>query len=274
MSATSIYNYNNYRQYLKDYYEQKKKVASFFSYRYISNKVGLDPGYIARVFGEKVHLAEKSIPRFASLLGLSSGEAEYFETLVHFNKAKTRKQTDFYSEKLVLLRFPQLRYLDEMQHLYFRKWYYPVIRSIIGFSSFAGDHESIARMLDPEISASEVKHAIAILSGMGLIVRDGKGVFRLGDPFVTTGPSWRSRDIQAYQRKMIELGSDALLRIPKERRDISTLTVSILEKDLERYQKLVEQFRQSVLSLAKSQKEADTVYQLNVQFFPLVRRRE
>ncbi len=46
----SIFDYLDYRIFLKDFYEKKKNENSFYSYRYMGNKVGVDPGNIVKIF--------------------------------------------------------------------------------------------------------------------------------------------------------------------------------------------------------------------------------
>ena len=89
----SVFEYLDYRVYLKDFYEEKKSHQSFFSYRLFGNKVGVDPSYLAKVFLKVRHIADESVGSFISFCGLKEKEAEYFEALVHFIKAKSHSKT-------------------------------------------------------------------------------------------------------------------------------------------------------------------------------------
>ena len=73
-----ITQYLEYRQFLRDFYEDKKAEDGYFSYRYISKKVGLDHGYLIKVFQEKVHIAVKHINKFSKLCKLTPKETEEF----------------------------------------------------------------------------------------------------------------------------------------------------------------------------------------------------
>jgi uncharacterized protein (TIGR02147 family) len=42
----SIFEYLDYRDFLKDFYEEKKAQRSFFSYRLFGAKIGLDACYL------------------------------------------------------------------------------------------------------------------------------------------------------------------------------------------------------------------------------------
>src|SRR4051812_15317774 len=99
----SVFEYLDYRVYLKDFYDEKKGLQSFFSYRLFGNKVGVDPSYLAKVFLKCRHIADESIGSFIAFCGLKDKEAEYFEAMVYFIKAKSHKQSKLYFEKLLAI---------------------------------------------------------------------------------------------------------------------------------------------------------------------------
>ena len=84
----NIFEYIDYRQYLRDAYEERRKESPKFSYRFIAGKVGFSsPGFFANVLSGKKDISLKLALKFAELFKLGRKEKEYFETLVLFNKA-------------------------------------------------------------------------------------------------------------------------------------------------------------------------------------------
>jgi uncharacterized protein (TIGR02147 family) len=94
-------------------------------------------------------------------------------------------------------------------------------------------------------------------------------VYRVTDRFVTTNRQWRSLAVKAFQAETIKLALESLDRHARPRRDISTVTVSIAEKDLPTLRERIAEFRNDILKMAEASAETDSVYQLNVQLFPL-----
>lgn len=265
----AIFDYLDYRLYLRDFYTEQKKDNPYFSYRYISSKIGLDAGYLVKILQGKLHVPEKYVDAFCALCKFSGKENTYFRTLIDFNKAKSESQIRSHFEKLLMFKSPGKRRLDEYQYEYYRKWYYSAIRSLIGIVPFSGDSELLSRMLTPRVSPREVKKAVALLEKLNLVKRSTSGTYTLSDKFVTTGESWRSLSIKNFQRETIRLATESLERHAKEDRDISTVTVGINKKDLVELRAAIVEFRNVILKLAGKSSNPDSVFQLNVQLFPL-----
>jgi uncharacterized protein (TIGR02147 family) len=63
-------------------------------------------------------------------------------------------------------------------------------------------------------------------------------------------------------------------RTRREERDISALTLGIGEEEFEAIKARIQAFRKEIMEMAVASKEADRVYQLNFQFFPVGRGQE
>jgi transcriptional regulator with XRE-family HTH domain len=79
-----------------------------------------------------------------------------------------------------------------------------------------------------------------------------------------------SESLRRYQKDLLELSMDRLDTLPREKRDHSSMVMSIQEKDLAEFKKLIRDFRISLATFAqRPQTEADRVFCLQVGFFPL-----
>lgn len=265
----SVFEYLDYRAYLKDFYEEKKTRHGFFSYRYFGNKVGIDSSYLLKVLLKSRHLSENSIPRVCAFCGLDGNEAEYFTTLVHFVKARTQNESKLLFEKLLSIRFVKSRRILEQQYEYFRTWYHPVVRSVLEYFDFKDDYTLLGKQLSPPISAKEARASIKLLEQLQLIKKDESGRYRLTDTAVTTGDEWRSAAINAFQEQTIRLSLESIERHDKKLRDISTVTMNINGADFDELRERITEFRRSIISFVNDNSNPDRTYQLNIQFFPL-----
>jgi uncharacterized protein (TIGR02147 family) len=71
---------------------------------------------------------------------------------------------------------------------------------------------------------------------------------------------------------MITIARESMDRFPSEIRDISSVTMSISDECFALIKKEVQQMRKRVLELVKIDTNPNNVYQLNFQFFPLVKK--
>ncbi len=265
----SIFEYLDYRVYLKDFYEEKKNAQSFFSYRLFGNKVGIDSSYLAKVFLHSRHIADESITAFAVFCGLKEKEAEYFETLVHFSKSKSHKKSKLYFEKLLSIKNINTQKLVAQQYAYYQKWYYSALRSVLEYYEFTGDYKLLAAVLNPPITPKEAKAGIALLSKLGLVRVNEAGIYKMTDTAITSGSQWQSLAIEAFQEETIRLSQEAIQRHPKNQRDVSTVTLNINAHDFTEIRERVKEFRGTLINYVNAATHPDRTYQLNVQFFPL-----
>ena len=267
----SIDEYLDYRDFLKDFYQEKKSRSSFFSYRVFAGQVGLDTSYLAKVIMKKRHIADRSIPTVARYCGLHGRDAECFDALVHFGKAKTEQQSRLWFERVLSLKEEPSRALLADQYEYYTKWYYSAIRSVIEYFDFNDDFGLLGKQLNPPIGAREARKAIRLLTSLGLIVKDDSGRYRQSDAAITTGREWNSAAINAFQEETIGLAREALARHPKQTRDISTITMAITAEQFEEIKERIREFRTSLIAYINEDTEPDRVYHMNIQLVPLTR---
>jgi uncharacterized protein (TIGR02147 family) len=264
----------DYREFLRDFYQDRKNRFSYFSYRFIGSKVGLDPGYVVKLFQGKVHIADKTITRFSELCHFIDKERVYFEVLVPFTKAKSEKEIKFYYERLLQAKSLSVACVDKERFEFYQKWWYSAIRSLIGIEGFSGDYRTLAKRLTPAITPTEAKQGVTLLLKLGMIKQTPSNTYELTDSFITTGDRWQGLAVRDFQRETIRLAGESLDRHNKDLRDISTVTLSVDKKDLPEIRERVKEFRRSLLSFVNESMEQNEVYQLNVQLFPLTTPRE
>ncbi len=267
----SIKEYLEYREFLKDYYEEKKRNNIFFSYRFIGDKVGIDPSHLVKIFQKQRHIGNSSIETFIKFCGLEGTDGEYFDALVHFNKAKSDRECKNFYEKLLSLKGLKSFVLEKRQYEYYTKWYYSAILTLLDFYDFAGDFKALGEKLTPPITPGEAKKAVRLLEGLGLIEKKIGGIYKLTNRIVTTGDHCKAIAVKTFQEETMRLAMESLYRHQTAVRNISTVTITISESDLDEINDIIKGFRSTLLKFAHDKKEADRVYQLNVQLFPLTK---
>jgi uncharacterized protein (TIGR02147 family) len=271
MSLKSIFDYLEYREYLKDHYESNKQRNSFFSYRYIAAKTGLDSSFYVKVLQKQLHISAKALPGLINFLNLNKKESDYFTLLVKFNRARNQDEMKLYFEKLIEFREPRTRALDAEKYEYYSKWYYVAIRELLNYCPFDGDFKSLAAKLNPPISEAKARRALELLVKLGLVKKRDDGYYELTDQFITTGESWNSIAVENYQRETIRLAGESIRRIPKQDRETSTVTVSVSRKCFKVMKERLREVRKELLEMARIDNDPDGVYQINFQVFPLTR---
>jgi uncharacterized protein (TIGR02147 family) len=266
-----IFEYLEYQDFLRDHYKSSKHSQRFFSFRYIALKTGLDASFYVKVLNKQKHISEAAVPKLVDFLKLNKRESEYFTALVRFNKAKRPEQERLYFEKLLALRNPVSKSLDKDKYDYFSSWRNVAVWEELKVAPFKGDFAGLGSRLNPALSAAQAKSSVRLLEKLGMVVREKDGTYRATDQFVSSDGVTRAVAVRAFQKEMSMLAAEAIERIPKEQRDISTLTLSTSAACLEAIRERLSEVRQEIMEMVKMDGKADEVYQLNFQVFPLTR---
>jgi len=269
-SKPNVYDYLDYRRYLKDYYYERKRVHRFFSYRYFASLVNVNSSSILKgAIDGKFNMERELIRKFSKAICQNRREAEYFENLVYFNQAKTiRERNQYFGCLLQFFRSKGHKILVN-QYAYFSKWYIPVIRELLSVIDFKDDYKELAKKLRPRITQQQAKGAMGILLKNGFIRKDGRGFYRAFQPYITTCPEIKSTAVSSYQRMMMDLAKEALDRFPAEKREISTLTFSASPEALKEMKNEIKVCKAKLVDIIRRNKNENTVCQLNIGLFPL-----
>lgn len=263
-----IYAYLDYRAYLRDHYQARKERDAFFSYRHMAARTGVDAGWIAKVLAGQEHLSQRSLSAFAELCGLSGREAEYLAALVALAKAKgTQERADAF-ELVMALKSPARATVGERQLAFYSRWWHAPIRTLLSLLGRGASPERISKLLHPRVSTTEVESSIQLLSELGLVRQNPSG-WELVDAFVTSPPEGAKAAVRSYQAQVLDLAKSAIESLPPDRRDISTLTLSFDSRDIGLIRERLTALRDSLIQLSAEAKRPDTVYQINLQVFPL-----
>lgn len=271
MERPVVFDYLDYRTFLKDMFEFKKTMHKFFSYRFFAREAGFaSPNFLKLVTDGQRNMTNESVAKIARGFGLKKQESEYFEYLVFMNQAKTNDVRNHYYRKMLSVKgYINNHRLDKASYEYFSKWYYPAIREIITFDGRRSTPEQIADRLNPKITPKEAEKALELLLELRLIKKDENGRWEQCDKVVSTGPEVTSLVIANYHKEMLKLASDSIERYPSEERDITALTLSVKRESMAEIKARIASFRKELLELACEDEDSDQVYQINFQAFPL-----
>jgi uncharacterized protein (TIGR02147 family) len=270
----NIFEYQDYRLYLHDYYDDQKKSKKYFSYRYFSKKAGINASaFLYYVITGKRNLTKKSIDKISSAIGHSREEYDFFENMVFFNQAKTISEKIMYYARVVeCRRAVDISLVDKDRYDYYSKWYHSVIREIVTMVDFKDDFSVLARSLVPSINAKEAKESVALLERLGFIERDSSGLFHQTETVIGVKPEVQEAfAIERFQMEMLQMALESFDRFPRSDRLSASTTFSISKATFDLFKMKTREFRKELLEIARLDNEPERVFQLTVNFFPISR---
>jgi len=265
-----IFHYSSYRKFLKDYYEEKKSLEKY-TYRDFSTAIGMNSSsWLMHLIRGTKNLSQDTTQRIAAALNFNKRETEYFGLLVHFTQAHdTETKNDFYTRMIALKKKLKIVRIAEEHYAYYLKWYNPVIRSLVSKVDWNDDFSVLAKKLLPPIQPGEAKKSVRLLQKLGFIERDSSGKWTQKNDVNSTGDEVASLNVVNYHKQVTTLAENVFERTPREKRDISALTLGINKEDAAAIKGKIQEFRKQIMEIARASEKADRVYQLNFQFFPV-----
>ncbi|MGE5671774.1 MAG: TIGR02147 family protein [Fibrobacterota bacterium] len=269
-----IFTYTDYRKFIKDHCEDIRKEKPFFSYRYIAQKAELkSTGFISWVVSGKRTISLKLAHKICTIFKLGKRETDYFLLLVNHNQSTSGTERQHYLDRMLAFRSTRTEIVHRDQDQYYSKWYYAAIRELVAISDIT-DEQDIAAQLRPSITRTEAKDALALLCRLLLIRKKSDGTYERTSAAIRAGNDIDRAIIHGYQSATMQLGQSSLCRFDKEERDISSLTVSCNAADIQRIKDSICKLRAEITELACDCSNANQIFQINVQFFPLSKKIE
>lgn len=271
----NIFEYTDYRSYLKDYYVAEKARRPAFSYRYFARRAGhTSPNFLKLVIEGKRNLGPASVTAFARALELDAEEASFFAELVAYGQSKADADKTKHLTRITAARnYRKAGKIEGQLFEYLAHWYLPAIRELVARPDFVEDPKWIARELTPGITAKKAAEGLKVLINLGLVRRMPDGRLERGDPSWTTGPEPSSKIVEAYHNQMLGLATEALQKYSPEERQVSSLVVCVKAKTVAELRRRLTSFQQELLALCDADEEPEVVFQVGMQLFPLSRTR-
>ncbi len=274
----AVFNYLNYRPFLRDMYLFKKNRSPGFSENAFIYAAGFGKnsrGYLGLVIKNKRNLTSKSILGFSTAMELSGEESIYFENMVLFNQANSEKEKICFFERMkVGARGKKAKLVKVLEHQYryLNEWHLVVLRELIELRDFREDPEWIIQKLGRKLSKDKVIEGLADLQGLGLITRNDAGRLVQSEPvvlFEDTTVNFQNSSNLHHQFALS--AADAMTNKPYDQRAAQLITLSIPRAGFEQLRSEMKAFTKKILEQygSATDSSSDIVVQLGAQLIQI-----
>ena len=266
----TIFEYTSYRAFLQDYYSYRKSQDEKFSFRIFGRAAGFSSSNFIKllILGDK-NAGPQSAVKLCQACQLNKKESEYFITLVQFDQAKTDTEKNEILTKISDIRIKRkISTIEQDQFSYYSDWYNPILRELFDGKPVDISHHEIAQTVDPPILPKQVKRSLALLLDIGMLeVVDG--TYKQANRLIKTDSDITSLAVRNFHSTMSQLAERAIHHVDKEHRNITAVTGKVSHETYQKITGKVAKFRQELVQLIAEGEEADRVYHMNFQLFPL-----
>ena len=255
----SIFDYTDYKKYLKDGLKQKPKGGHGFKSA-MASAIHCQSAYISRVLNGGAHFSLEQAYALNGFLGHSEEEAEFFILLVSYARAGTqplekfflRKINEILNRRLILKeRFKiKMKLSFEDQAKYYSSWHFAAIHILLSIPQFQ-TKQVIAEYL--RLPSSKVSEALNFLIQSRLVIREGER-FKIGKNRIHLGSdspliakhhlNWRLKAIQNIENEEEDLHYSSIVSISKD--DLYKIKTNLI-KTIEEFNDTVKKSKEEKL---------------------------
>ncbi|MEQ1508384.1 MAG: TIGR02147 family protein [Myxococcota bacterium] len=272
MDRPDLYRYLDFRAYLRDWYEARRRDDPGFSKRGFARLAGKSsPGLLSEVMDGERQLTGAMVGAFANALGLSRPEADFFDALVQFDQATDTRARRHAWERISAVRaFQEARPIETASAQYLSHWWFPVVRELAHRADFDPDPAWIAKRVRPQITEAQARRALEVLRELRLLEPDATGRLRPSDVVVSTPHEVEGLAVHDYHRGMLERAIESIDRFPQEDRHLLAATVSVPHALIETLKAELNGLQERILDLSsRFDGPPEEVLQVHLVMFPL-----
>lgn len=266
----NLFSYQDYRQYLRDFYAEEKKRNPKFSFRYFARIAGLPSfNYLKLIMDGKRNLTPFYIKKFVKGLKLNGFGTTYFETLIQMNQSRDPLiQKECFKKLIRIIRGANGLEVPRDKEEIYDKWYHWAIREMTLLPDFKEDPEWISKQLKGSITPTQAKKSLSLLKKLRLVGKE-KGKLISINRIVRSSDEVENLLIKKLHESFIQKALQALYNIPLNEREFAGLTIALSKEKVSFIKEKIKEWRRELNEILSAEEKLEEVYQLNIQFYPL-----
>lgn len=271
MDEISVFEYKNYRDYLRAFAEHKKCNDAHWSYGAWARMLGVQSTTaITMVINGQRHPGEKLIQKLVDYFNFEPNESAYFQNLVHLakNDDQSHLKSILKKELISIAKRKPLKAMDYKKFEFISNWYFLAIRQLTRLKCFKATPGAIKKALRFEIPEEQVQQALDTMKYLGMVTLNKEGEASASDGVISTGNDIARDAIKIYHQQNLEMASSALTSFKVKEREFTSLTLPIKKSNIPKAKELIRRFIDEFDEIIEDE-SGDSVYQLNLQFFPV-----
>ena len=139
----SVFDYMDYREYLKDFYQEAHSLDRNFSHRKISELLGdKSPSFFLKVIQDGRKLKPAQLEILPGILKMSAEEGTYFRALYTFAHARQKIEREYWLKQIVAHSRVACEELDPSLIQFYSDWIHSAVRAALSFVNVADDDVS------------------------------------------------------------------------------------------------------------------------------------
>lgn len=269
-----IFSYEDHLLLFKERIDYLRAVDSKLSYRSLSKKIGLKSSSFLHHFldGSK-QASEEIIDKICDAVDFTGDEKRFAMLLTQLGQSQASFERAYYAKQIFKLRGYKSRFpLSAAQLSLYENWYYVPFLELLGNKKFVCTRENLNHLLSLQLTESDFKKMVENLTQLGLIKESASGKIIKNKGNIELESGIASHLVTDFHSKMISLAKQSLETMDDNEREVLSLTFSMSRTKYDEVSQLARDFYSDMFELlSKHDSDAEDVFQLNIQLFPLTK---
>jgi uncharacterized protein (TIGR02147 family) len=273
--APIIFSYQDYKTFLRDYFNFMKVSDPKFSIRKFAVKAEISSAYLPMILNTAQDISDNFVEKITPVLNLTRAEASYFRILCSIRDGSDPIQRDEAIAKLQRFhKFSKLNPKESLVSKHFSKWYYVAIREMANEPDFQFNPAWVQKRLNFPVPLSEVSKALEFLFKNHLIMIKSNGRFSSSDEHLVCEGNLFRFILTHFHKQFFELAAQAIDNTKRSSRNIRSHTVCLTPKQFEQAQEIMNQCIEAISKLSDHATDQSAVYHFLSLGFPLSKVRD
>lgn len=257
-----ITNYSNYKEYLKDIYQEKSHVQHGFSFSVWAKSINISsPSTLSMVVNGKRHPSKALTQKLSDYLELDENEKSFFEGLIQLQKSKVN------SPHLTI-------HLNENKKEIQSDKFYDIstfiIRELLNNKVIGDPVTYISEHLSSKLPKDEIESKLLFLIGKGLLKVEGNLYTSCGNIFEQISSS--KEGIIGFHESAMKSSTAALEKVNFNQRAFHSSILSVKKEKLLKAKEMIQDFQHQMTEFLEDETQAgDQVMILNLNLYPVTK---
>lgn len=262
-----IYEFTDYRLYLKSLYDFEKEQGDF-SYSVFAERAGFQArSYLRTVITGKRNLTANAIEKIIIGFNLELSEGEAFRALVKFNQCQKFAEKHHYWEQFLKQRPKKNNSVTADEYYYLARMAYPILLVILKQNHIKNNTEELARLTG--LSKTDVQEGLQTLEKIGAVVKTGAETYAAALNNFKTHDEVPNVAVQKFHSNILEKAIEGL-NLPPAKREYQSLMMALSEEEFLYLKKRVKNFMDEIEELFSGQRpKSEKVYSININLLPI-----
>ena len=275
MERISVFEYQEYREYLKDMIAHLKSTNSRkYSLRKVAAALDISPTLLSLILSGKRHLGKNKLSKIASYLMLTEREKSYLSNLMTFNDSPNREIRDNALQKMSTFKeFESYRRKDVVGFKYLTKWYNVAIREMANLKKFKLDKAWIQSRLAFKVYQKEIDESLKFLIDNNLITQNEEGKYIASENINCSGGIFKL-SLGEFYKQLSGLLPESIDKISSSKRHLLGHTVTLNSSNYNEAVGILEDALGKIRELDNKATKNTEVYHISLHAIPLTLDKE